>query len=403
MSVDLGGWPPGRPRVLVSDGWLVNAGDAAIASATDSLVRSAWPDAAVLHAAYHSDLVADGGELPELDFIPPLDALLGVDGAGALPDEWTRADGERLVRDADLAVSQGGGFLLEHYEPWPRLFAHVRVVDLGVPFVVLGQTIGAFRAARARALLRRSLGAARAVTLRDAPSVEHAIELGADPARVTRTSDLSLLLFPDPPSASPPAHEGRGVAVVLTTHVQHPPADGTDRARLSARVLADVLERTQDELVTVLSTAQGFGARGVEDDSAVATVAVAALTPAQRQRVKVVDGYVGPRAAIEMLGRHRAVVTQRLHPALFALSQGVPTAILVDADKVGALDDVDLGPARCTRPADAHARAGALDAALAPDARCGVELWEALAPARERAARNADVLAQVLPVSAPGA
>src|SRR5207244_1908884 len=365
-------WTAGRPRVLVGDGWLVNAGDAAIALAVDRLVRSVWPDAAVLHASYHADLVGDA--LPELAFVPPLDTLLGVDGADPMPDGWTTADGERLVRDADLVVSQGGGFLLEHYEPWPRLFAHVGVVDLGVPFVVLGQTIGAFRAARARALLRRSLGAAAAVTVRDAPSVAHAIDLGADPARVSRTSDLSLLLFPDPPSASAGERAGDGVAVVLTTHEQQAPGDDIDRARLSARVLGEVLDRTGDERVTVLSTSQGLGSKGFEDDGVVAAAAVAGLEPERRRRVDVVDGYLGPRAAIESLGRHRAVVTQRLHPALFALSQGVPAAVLVDADKVGALDGVDLGPARCTRPDDATARAAALRAALAPGPTRGPDL-----------------------------
>jgi polysaccharide pyruvyl transferase WcaK-like protein len=387
-------WPAGSPRVLVGDGWLVNAGDAAIALAADQLVRSVWPDAAVLHASYHADLVAD--TLSELAFVPPLDTLLGVDGADPMPNGWTSAGGEGLVRGADLVVSQGGGFLLEHYEPWPRLFAHVGVVDLGVPFVILGQTIGAFRAARARALLRRSLGAAAAVTLRDAPSVARVTELGADPALVSRTSDLSLMLFPDPPVA--PDGRGRdGVAVVLTTHEHEAPGDNLDRARLSARVLGDVLDQTGDERVTVLSTAQGLGSRGYEDDSEVAAAAVAALEPGQRRRVDVVEGYVGPSTAIETLARHRAVVTQRLHPALFALSQGVPTAVLVDADKIGALDGVDMGPARCERPSDPDARRGALAHALGPDTRRGVDLWESLAPARERAARNRDVLAGVLP------
>ncbi len=390
-------WPAGRPRVLVADGWLANAGDAAIALAVDRLVRSVWPDAAVLHAAYHADLVGD--QVPELAFVPPIDALLGVDGADPAPDAWAPY-GERLVRDAELVVSQGGGFLLEHYAPWPRLFAHVRVVDLGVPLAILGQTIGTFRAARARALLRRSLGASAAISVRDAPSVAHAVELGAAPSLVVQTSDLSLLLFPDPPAARPEAPARSGVAVVLTCHEQRAPGSDADRARLSTRLLAEVLDQVADERVTVLSTAQGLGAHGIEDDSEVATVAVAALTPAERQRVDTVDGYVGPHAAIETLARHRAVVTQRLHPALFALSQGIPTALLVDADKVGALDGVDLGPARCTRPDDSHARAAALTSALAPNARRGVDLWEALKPARERAAQNRDVLDEILPVRA---
>ena len=83
-------WTAGWPRVLVGDGWLVNAGDAAIALAVDRLVRSVWPDSAVLHASYHADLVADA--LPELAFVPPLDALLGVDGADPMADGWTSAE-----------------------------------------------------------------------------------------------------------------------------------------------------------------------------------------------------------------------------------------------------------------------------------------------------------------------
>jgi polysaccharide pyruvyl transferase WcaK-like protein len=391
-------WPSGRPRVLVTDGWLANAGDAAIALATDALVRSVWPGAAVLHASYHSDLVADA--ISELDFVPALDALLAVDGAGPMSNGWTSAHGERLVRDADLVLSQGGGFLLEHYQPWPRLFAHDRVVNLGVPFALVGQTIGVFRAARARALLRRTLAAASALTVRDAPSVAHAIDLGADPARVVHTSDLSLLLFPDPPPVPVGPSEGAGVAVVLTCHEQQGPGDDADRALLSAQVLAEVLDRTGDDRITVLSTAQGLGAHGFEDDSEVAAAAVATLDPPHQERVDVVHGYLGPRTVIEMLARHRAVVTQRLHPALFALAQGVPTAVLVDADKVGALDGVDLGAARCARPADAGARAAAFACALSPGARRGVDLWNFVAPARERATLNREVLAGVLPVRA---
>jgi polysaccharide pyruvyl transferase WcaK-like protein len=377
----------------VTDGWLANAGDLAIALAVDGLVRSIWDDAVVLHAAYHADLV--GHEAPELIFVPPLDALLGVDGADARPDDWTSARGEQLVEDTDVVVSQGGGFLLEHYQPWRRLFAFARVVDLGVPLAIIGQTIGEFRAARARALLRRSLGAAVAVAVRDAPSVDHAVELGADPTHVTHTSDLTLLLFPDPPlpAEGPPPS---GVAVVLTRHEQQALGGERDRVQLSTRVLAEVLDRTGDERVTVLSTVQGLGGRGFEDDSEVAAAAVAALEPSRQRRVDTIDGYVGPRAAIDALARHRAVVSQRLHPGLFGLAQGIPTAVLVDADKIGVLDGVDLGPARCIRPADSHARSAALDTALAPNARRGTDLWESLAPARERAARNRDVLAGLI-------
>ncbi len=44
-------WPAGSPRVLVTDCWLQNAGDAAIAVATQRLILDIAPGASVLHAA----------------------------------------------------------------------------------------------------------------------------------------------------------------------------------------------------------------------------------------------------------------------------------------------------------------------------------------------------------------
>ena len=119
-----------------------------------------------------------------------------------------------------------------------------------------------------------------------------------------------LLLFPDPPlpAEGPPPS---GVAVVLTRHEQQALGGERDRVQLSTRVLAEVLDRTGDERVTVLSTVQGLGGLGLEDDSEVAAAAVAALEPSRQWRVDTIDGYVGPRAVVDALARHRAVVGQR--------------------------------------------------------------------------------------------
>jgi hypothetical protein len=66
-----------------------------------------------LVAAYQGDRLK--GEYPELPLVPPLAALLGV-----MPGElerlgWPRQPALELVLDADGILSQGGGFLYEHY------------------------------------------------------------------------------------------------------------------------------------------------------------------------------------------------------------------------------------------------------------------------------------------------
>jgi len=51
-------WPPGRPRILVSDAWLANAGDGAIALATQQRLERLAAQAAIVHAAYQGDILA---------------------------------------------------------------------------------------------------------------------------------------------------------------------------------------------------------------------------------------------------------------------------------------------------------------------------------------------------------
>jgi hypothetical protein len=375
---------------LITDAWLANSGDGIIAIAVERMVRAVAPGSAVLHAAYHADPVADA--YPGLSFVPPLATLVGVEGAPSPPDGWGEQVGRQLVRDADLVISQGGGFLLEHYQPWQRLFALAEVVDLGTPLVVLGQSIGLFRAARARALLRRTMRESRYVTVRDEDSRATVLDLGVDPGRVALTSDLSLTLFDQAPVI---ADSRQGIAVVLTVHEQTA-GQTEDRVELATVVLSDVVRRARGELVTVASTVQGLGRYGMEDDAATAAAAVSRLPGELQSGVRLVEGYLGPADAIALYGQQRAVVSQRLHPALVAFSQGVPAALLLSASKVGVLADADLGRMVCEEPTNSVARRRSLDAALNRGARSGADLWAALDPLRRRAELNAQILADVL-------
>jgi hypothetical protein len=186
------------------------------------------------------------------------------------------------------------------------------------------------------------------VAVRDAASAVNALELGAAPERLMLAGDLTLLLFADPP----PVPSGEGVAVVL---------DGDEaEGSLASCVLAD-------------------------------TVALAA-----GERITVIEGGDGPATAIELTRTHRAVVSMSLQPALWALAQGVPAALLLDSQESGVLDEVETGAARCTDPEDGAARRAAIVAALDPGALKGPALWHALAPARHRAALNAPAVIGVL-------
>jgi polysaccharide pyruvyl transferase WcaK-like protein len=377
-------WPAGRPRILVSDAWLANGGDAAIALATDRRLRRLAPEAAILHAAYQGDILAE--HVPELALVPPLAGLLGV--TPAIPElrGWDPAEGERIVGGADAVLCQGGGYAMEHYDPWERLRAWELVVERGVPIAFGAQTIGPFRREAERAILASVYPAAVAIALREGDSVRHVLDLGARPEQLLVTADEAFGLH------SPVGEAGRrGIACVVSRDPQLRAdgilADPDTSVEVLAGLVAELVRHGDGEGVTMLSTFQGLGGlgRGVEDDAEVAAEVVAALPPALAASVRTTAGYLAPGRCAELIAGHRGLVTTRMHPAIFGLSLGVPTALVTRAYKATSMfAALGLGHAIVDR-ADPAAVAARLSTA-APDA----------AVARERAGWNDALVARLL-------
>jgi polysaccharide pyruvyl transferase WcaK-like protein len=372
-------WPPGRPRILVTDCWLTNAGDAAIAVATQQLIERHAPGAAVLHAAYGSDLVGD--RYRGLRFVPPLDALVGTRWSGSGLDPG-------LVAGADLVVSQGGGFLREEYEPWSRLDALDRVASSGTPLVLLGQTIGRFDLALARCMFQSVLRAAVAVVVRDPASVHHVLDLGADPARVVLGTDVALHLAPrlrsdepEPPEADAP------IAVVLSDYTVE--RDRARRHELAAAVLAAVTGALPDRAIEVWSSAQ---CAGDEQDEAIGAASVERLRAPDRERVRLVRTHVDAGQLLARTASAAAVVSMRLHPALLAAAQHTPALLVLDDQKTGVFEGTPLA-ATVVSGADAvavSARVAARAASLPGSTPAGLGALPA------RLARTEDVLATAI-------
>jgi colanic acid/amylovoran biosynthesis protein len=216
------------------------------------------------------------------------------------------------------------------------------VVERGVPIAFCAQSVGPFRRPRERAILERVYGAAVAIGLRERHSEANVLDLGADPARVFVTADEAFsLIEADAVRGSP----GRGIACVLSGHPWlH--ASGSvvepDRAvDALSRMLADLVELSAGEHVTLLSTQQGLGAtrRGLEDDAEVAQRAVAALPDDLAQAVRTVPGYLAPMQCADVVASHRGLLSMRMHPAIFGLCLGVPTVLVTEAFKVTAMFD----------------------------------------------------------------
>jgi polysaccharide pyruvyl transferase WcaK-like protein len=374
-------WPPGRPRILVTDAWLANAGDAAIAVALDDLLRELAPDAAVLHASYHHERI--GPRLPALSFVPPLEDLVGVSAAS--PEGWGRR-GPGLVDAADLVVCQGGGFLVEGYQPTARLVALADVVGRGRPLALVGLTVDRFVRAVNRAPLQVVLRGAEMVIVRDPASIHHAAECGA--TDVVLGTDLTMGMFLSPPPAGP----REGVAVVVTDH--HPSAHGRVEQKAAARhVLAEVRRRTGDEPVTLWSTVQGEPDLAREDDSVIAAELVAELPDDLRCGIHHQSAFVGPIAALDLVRSSRAIVTMRMHPAIFAAGTDTPFGLVLGGQRTGVFHDTTLID-RIAAPGDAAGATRVIERALGAPAADSP--WEALGPLRLRYADMRDRLAELV-------
>ncbi|MEA2458775.1 MAG: colanic acid/amylovoran biosynthesis protein [Thermoleophilaceae bacterium] len=374
------GWPSGRPRILVTDAWLANAGDGAIALATQDRLARLAPGASIIHAAYQGDLLADW--YPDLMLVPPLAGLVGVTPEIPEMREWDIPAGRSLVEGADIVLSQGGGFAMEHYDPWERIRAWELVVDIGMPFGFGAQSVGRFERQRECGTLRRVYGAAEVIAVRDMSSLANVIDLGAPARRVLVTADEVLSMAP--PTSAPARRTG--IACVLTRHPQQredrswaPPASPRELGRL----VSELLRSVPGEHVTLLSTQQGLGhlGRGLEDDADLAADVFAAMPRADAARVRVVDGYLPPDEFGETVATHRGLVSMRMHAAIIALTGGVPTVLLNESFKVTAmfamlgLEEVLSSPGSISWTQRA-----------APD----------LSVARERAASNDEVVRRLL-------
>ncbi len=321
-------WPDGHPRILLADAWLANAGDAAIAVALDRVVREIAPGAAVLHAAYQWDTV--GPLVPDLTFVPPLEDLLGTPWAPPAP-RWEIA-GAALVEQSDLVICQGGGYLVEAYQPLARLAALAKVLAAGKRLALVGISMGSFRDAEHLRYLRAILRGAELVVVRDEASLAHAREAGArEPVIGT---DLALGLFADTLATPVSTGTRHGVSVVVTDH--HPiHAARIEQAAVADAVLRAAIESAGEEPITVWSTVQGDARAAREDDLELARRLVARLPAPAQRAIAIVEGLVTPDRAIDLVRGSRALVTMRMHPALFAAATGTPFALVLGDDRSG--------------------------------------------------------------------
>nr|WP_255521754.1 polysaccharide pyruvyl transferase family protein [Frondihabitans sp. VKM Ac-2883] len=319
--------------------------------------------------------------------------LAAADGDDeALPtDDWAWAVIE-AVRTADGVAVSGGGNMASI---WPmHIFERATLAALAArfdkPFVVSGQTIGPELTGDDRDLVSRLLDSAKLVGLRETASLALVHELGVTGDRVTGTiDDASFLGAEAAGSSAAPASSDADDAeveptrpycvVTLAAHV-----GGLDRDAF-AEGMAKLLDRVAEEAGLEIVFFAHFAALGggVADPAGSASSGSAPEAGDSLVHRRVIDRMTQPSriepttdsiAAARFARGASLAVSSRYHPAIFAVSAGVPTVgIAVDdyttVKLTGALGNFEqTGVLTASDVIDGSAVAGVLDVWSSADA-----------------------------------
>lgn len=354
---------------------LSNGGDAAIQLGTLRVLRSAF-GARTTFTIYDAAPETARAHYPDLE-IRPAPRMLAFDANPATPLakktrflRWLvhrprlyaaaalfgrgRARGaERLLRrteraqirelaEADLVCSVGGTYLVENYWLGPMLFDFGMVRRLGLPYVLLTQSMGPFRKPHVRRAVRHVIEGAELVLLRDELSRRHVEALEPEGADVRVGVDLAFALadaetlraartalWPERPRVAVSVREWPYFETV-------PVEEGMATYLASVAAAVEHLVRTHGAEVVFVSTCQGNPSYRY-DDAAVAATIVDTLADDVRAHVSVDAAYHRPEALLDLLGGFDLVVATRMHVAILALSAGTPVLPIAYEFKTRAL------------------------------------------------------------------
>ena len=325
------------PVILVTDGWLANAGDVASYLATSRALKQAIPGVRVVFASHHRALVGD--LYPELDLVPPLDVLAGVRWPWTSDADLHERDAiEEEVEHADLALVPGGGNMIERYRPEGRIRTYEELLARGKRLAFFAQSIGRFHDVELRRRLGAVLESAELVLVRDEPSYEMVREQFGEALNLRLTADQAFL-FEAPRRQA----RARSLLVVASAHPWERSDSESEMTQSGLEALAGSLTRMLEaetvRHITIASTAQGLGPAGVgiEDDAHAGWAVHAAVPTNLRNRVTLRTEYLTAEDFTSLAAAHSATVSMRMHGVILAAVAGSLALLANTSDKASSL------------------------------------------------------------------
>lgn len=309
-------------------------------------------------------------------------------GVCAVP-RWSLTTMWRQLRAADLLISGGGGLIQDTTSALSPLY-YLGVLALarraGTPYMIFAQGLGPLRRRLLRRLTASAFRATAAITLRDELSAQFlADELGVarPPAQVT--ADPALLLSPCPTQRTEQLLRNCGLsaeAPVVGLSLRVWPQGGLVEAVLPLiRHLHEELQ-TQVLLIPFQPSEDATVARQLAADSG----GCAAM----------LDGVTDPREFLGVTSSLDLLISMRLHGLIFAATAAVPALGIAYDPKVAQFARTAHQPTINLDELSTERLIQAVDDLWATRHQYATERQQAAAELREAAARNFDILAELV-------
>lgn len=230
---------------------------------------------------------------------------------------------------ADLVVSTGGTYLVEHYNNSEKFAQLALMRASGRPAVLFTQSLGPFTARANIWRVRQTVPHLDLALLRDERSLDYLRAIQAEGSNAHVVADAAFALA-DEESLREAASRRFDPAPRVAVSVRDwafpgSPEPNEPRARyLEALGTAVVhLVRGRGARVTLISTCQGIPEYWT-DDSAVATAIAETLPDDVRTSVEVDRAFHSPEDLLGRLAGFDFVLATRMHMAILALGAGTP-------------------------------------------------------------------------------
>jgi len=238
-------------------------------------------------------------------------------------------DNLAIYASADLVITTGGTYLVEHYKLRDRFEELNKDILLRKPLVLFTQSLGPFEKPANREAMKQIADAALLVLLRDEKSQRHLREIGVTHDRLKVVSDSVFALARKDWLQSPAPRAGGdrprvAVSVRRWTHFEGRDRDaGTELYEGAVADAVTALVREKNAEVVFLSTCQGIP-EYLYDDSQVAERLCERLPADVRANVSVDHGFHSPAALMDALRGFDFAISTRMHMAIMGLCVGLP-------------------------------------------------------------------------------